>query len=280
MRPITPKIFGILGSNISYSLSPQIFRILFDKYNLSHGYFTFDHASRDLPGFIESVRTLGVSAFSVTVPHKCDIMQHLDSLHRSAVGCRSVNLVVNRNGRLTGHNTDIVGIQKVFADAGVVSFSDLNILIVGAGGTARTALRFFLSKRAKDITIINRGRKRLRIMLSEFSLPADGGWIRAYQKTRLNTKLKGVEWNLVFNATPVATSKLLPKSIMQHRPLVFEAAYADRGVAVERSRPVIGGIDMLLYQALKGFEIMTGCKIGDYKKEKSALKRRLRRLLA
>jgi shikimate dehydrogenase len=280
MRPITPKIFGILGSNISYSLSPRIFRILFDKYNLPHGYFTFDHASRDLPRFVESVRTLGVSAFSVTVPHKCDITQHLDSLHRSAVGCHSVNLVINRKGRLTGHNTDIVGIQKVFADAGVVSFSDLNILIVGAGGTARTALKFFLSKRAKDITIINRSRKRLRIMLSEFSLPADGGWIRAYQKTGLNTKLKGMEWDLVFNATPVATSKLLPKSILQHKLLVFEAAYAGQSMATPRSRAVIGGIDMLLYQALRGFEIMTGCKIEDYKKEKSALKRKLRRFLA
>lgn len=279
MKLIEPKIFGILGSNISYSLSPQIFKILFDKYNLPHGYFTFDHAGKDLPGFIESVRTLGITAFSVTVPHKCDIKQHLDSMHKSAVDCCSVNLVVNRNGLLTGHNTDIVGIRKVFADAGVVNFSELNILIVGAGGTARTALKFFQSKRAKDITIINRSRKRLREMLSEFSLPADGGWIKAYQKTRLNTKLKNNNWDLVFNATPIATKKLLPKSILQHKPLVFEAAYAGRGVVSEHSRKVIGGIDMLLYQALRGFEIMTGCKIADHKKEKSALKRRLRRIL-
>ncbi len=280
MRTAAPKIFGILGSNISYSLSPQIFRILFDKYDLPHGYFIFDHAEKDLPSFVGSVLTLGISAFNVTVPHKCDIMQYLDNLHRTAKDCRSVNLVVNRSGRLTGYNTDIFGIRKVFADAGVNNFSNLRTLIIGAGGTARTVLRFFQSKRAKDIFVINRGRKRLHDMLSEFALPTHGRRIAAYQKTRSNANLKDLEWDIVFNATPVATSKLLPKTAMQRKPLIFEAAYGNRIATVTNSRDVIGGIDMLLYQALRGFEIMTRCRIDDYKKEKAALKRRLRQSFA
>ncbi|MBU1317918.1 MAG: shikimate dehydrogenase [candidate division Zixibacteria bacterium] len=266
------KIFGILGGGISYSLSPQIFRILFDKFGLPHGYYLFDIAEKNPGKFIESAKLLGVSGFNVTVPFKCSIMSHLDTLHRTASDSHSVNLVKAHNGSLTGYNTDIFGIREVFREMGLSACANKRILIIGAGGTGRTALRFFQSKRARNITIVNRSRRRLGSLLQAFGFDGSSGTVRAYESSRLKTKLGDAEWDIVFNATPVPTEQIIPSSSFSPDSVIFEAAYRSNRRSSLADRTV-GGIDMLIYQALRGFEIFTASKIKDYDALKTEIKR-------
>jgi len=274
MKKRTPKIFGILGRDISYSLSPSVFEYLFKKHGLPHGYYLFDIADRSPERFVESVKLLGVAGFNVTVPFKCSIIPYLDALDSSADKCCSVNLVKIHSGILTGYNTDIFGIRSVFEDSNVRSFASSRILIIGAGGTARTALRFFQSKRAKDITIINRSKRRLRSLLQAFDLNRPGGTIRAYESAQLKSRLSDHGWDIVFNATPIPTGKIVPNSAIAGDAVIFEAAYAKQNRAA-RNRKVVGGIDMLVYQAIKGFEMFTGKRVADYSRSKAELRKSL-----
>lgn len=266
------KIFGILGDGISYSLSPQIFNTLFDEFGLPHGYYLFDIAEKNPKKFIDSAEMLGVAGFNVTVPFKCSIISHLDALHTTASDCHSVNVVKAHKGTLKGYNTDIFGIREVFRDVGLSAFARKHILIIGAGGTARTALRFFQSKRPGNITIVNRSGKRLRDLISAFDLDNSPGAVRTYESSRIKAKLADTTWDIVFNATPVSTRQVIPASSVGPDTVLFEAAYGHkrRSSLTERT---VGGVDMLIYQALRGFEIFTGTKINDYR----ALKAKIRR---
>lgn len=275
MKMTRPRVFGVLGSKISYSLSPQIFRMLFDKFRLPHGYFFFDIRPNKLVKFIESARLLDVAGFSVTIPFKCTIMQHLDRTHSSAKYCRAVNLVSVRNGKLIGYNTDIVGVEQVLRQAKVPSLKKKRILIIGAGGTARVMLGYAVSCEPSEVSIVNRGRKRLKEMLSVFGIENGSNGIQAHQLTGLRDKLKGSTWDIVFNATPIATERIIPAATIRSAAVVFEAAYGLRSRKLPPGTRVIGGIDMLIFQALRGFEILTGIKIENYRRERSAIKRKL-----
>jgi shikimate dehydrogenase len=275
MKMVRPKVYGVLGSNISYSLSPQIFRILFDKFRLPHGYFFFDIRPDKFVKFIESARLLDIAGFSVTIPFKCAIMQHLDMTHSSAKYCRAVNLVSVQSGRLIGHNTDIVGVEQVLRQARVPSLKKKQILIIGAGGTARAILGYAMSCEPSGISIANRGRKRLKEMLSAFGIENGSNGIQAHQLPGLRNRLEDSTWDVVFNATPVATEKIVPAAAIRSATVVFEAAYGLKSRKLPPGTRVVGGIDMLIFQALRGFEILTGVKIENYRSARSAIKRKL-----
>ena len=275
MKMTRPKVYGVLGSNISYSLSPQIFRILFDKFRLPHGYFFFDIRPDKLTKFVESARLLDVAGFSVTIPFKCAMIQHLDRTHSSAKYCRAVNLVSVQRKKLIGYNTDIVGVEQVLRQAKVPSLKKKQILIIGAGGTARVILGYAVSCEPGGISIVNRGRKRLKEMLSVFGIENGSNGIQAHQLTGLRNRLKGSTWDIIFNATPIATEKIVPAATIRSATVVFEGAYGMKSRKLTPGTRVIGGIDMLIFQALRGFEILTGIKIENYRRERSAIKRKL-----
>ena len=276
MQAITPEIFGVLGSKISYSLSPQIFSILFDRFKLPHGYFLFDIGTKALPEFIESAKLLGVAGFNVTVPFKCEIIPYLDKIHSLAKQSRAVNLVIMRKGKLTGYNTDIFGMMESFSESGISSFAGKRTLIIGAGGTARTALAYLLSQACSEISIVNRSRKHLKEMLFEFGLANDSKKIETYQLVGLKKKLKSQRWDIIFNATPLVTERILPGAVMAPGSVIFEAVYRHGNRKLPRKVKLLGGVDMLIFQALKGFEIFTGVGIEDYRRMKRIVKRRLR----
>jgi shikimate dehydrogenase len=275
MKQQNPQIYGLLGSGISYTLSPAIFRSLFRKYDLPHGYYVFDKRPKDIPAFVKSARLIGIGGFNVTIPFKTEIIRHLDRLHRSAAVCKSVNLVRIIKGAATGYNTDKFGIERVLDRRGVTSFAGKKILVVGAGGTGRAAVCYLQRKRARNITLLNRGKRRLDEMLSDLEIAGRQRGIKAILDNNLSRKLAEYSWDLIFNATPVPSEILLPRSVLSDADLIFESAYSHRKGKIPPGLKIVGGVDMLIYQALSAFELLTGLAISDYDSEMSHLKRRL-----
>jgi len=268
-------IYGILGSGISYTLSPAIFSLLFRKFKLNDGYFVFDCEKKNLKRFVDSAKLLGVSGFNVTMPFKNSIIRHLNSLDRESDTCQSVNLVISRRNGLKGYNTDIFGIDSVFRDSGITSFSQKRILVIGAGGTGRTALTYFQKKKATDITVINRNRKRLELMLNDLGVTMGSRKLHSFHAACIKTSLEDFRWDVILNATPVPTEKIVSSKEIDSGTYIFEAAYSFSNRQSVRSLTIHGGYDMLIYQALRSFEIMTGERVGDYSKMKRSIRRKL-----
>jgi shikimate dehydrogenase len=165
------RFAAVLGENPSlYSKSPALWNAAFATLEIPANYVAFDVAASRLGELLSilrgSDRLLG---FNVTVPHKVEIMRHLDDLDTGAARIQAVNTVVRTPaGRLVGYNTDGAGFidsilkpQPGSAQGFIDSLDEMDVLLIGAGGSAR-AVAFHLADRLTRgrIVICNRSLER------------------------------------------------------------------------------------------------------------------------
>ncbi len=127
------QVFGILGRPVSHSLSPAMHNAAFAALGLNAVYVPFP--VQELAAAVQGIRGLGLRGVSVTVPFKEEIMPLLDEVDPKARTIGAVNTVVNRDGVLSGHNTDWEG--ALIALEKQTDLSGRRILVLGAGGAGR-----------------------------------------------------------------------------------------------------------------------------------------------
>ena len=112
--------------------------------------------------FIAGLRTPDTIGINVTVPHKEAVIAHLDDIDEWARMAEAVNTVVNRDGKLTGHNTDGEGFLRALEEDGHFSPEGRRVLIMGAGGSAKGVALALAGRGVAEITIANRTFERAR----------------------------------------------------------------------------------------------------------------------
>ena len=156
------KLFAIIGHPVAHSLSPRFQQAAFEKAGIDAAYLPFDIAPESLPRAIDALRTLGVSGFNVTIPHKEAILPLLDELSPTARELGAVNTVIAKDGRLHGDNTDAPGFLsalKRFIEVNALPFPS-SAVVFGAGGSARSVLWALTRLNLPQITLVNRTRDR------------------------------------------------------------------------------------------------------------------------
>lgn len=142
------KIFG------SFSETPGnngclFFNAAFQKHNINAIYKSF--YSNNIEQTIQSVKHLEFSGFALSMPHKINVIPYLNHLDETAYKIGAVNTVVNKNGELTGYNTDFFGIIDFFSYINVGK----NINIIGNGGFSR-AIQYACKKMNIDYKVFER----------------------------------------------------------------------------------------------------------------------------
>ena len=263
-----PQLIGIIGHRISHTLSPAIHTAAFRDLGLPFSYGVFDVAPDFLAPLIGSMRKNGCVGANITIPHKEAVIPLLDDLHEDAAALGAVNVIVNRNGKLTGYNTDILGIKHVL-EPFKEKLRNSSVIILGAGGGARAAvyaLSKFFSPRA--ILIYNRSADRADTIAHDFKkifpkimyerIPVPG---------RLTTAL--AESVLIMNTTSVGMTPNvdalpLPGTIsFSNQQIIFDIIYNPVETALLRlarkhGAQTINGVEMFLQQAAHSFELWTG----------------------
>lgn len=252
---VPPRLFGILGHDISYSLSPFIFNTIFRRRRMNCLYKPFDVKPEDLRKFLESVKILGISGFNVTIPHKLRIMRYLDGLDGSAESVGAANLVVNRKGNLVGYNVDTYGIKATIESYLKYSIRNKRVLLIGAGGAARAVMEYFRKVRPRSIVLSNRNKNRAR-RLRDISRTEN---MEIVDPEGLAGQIENPGIDLVINATPVATASLLNSTPSSLR--IFDMSYRLRESPYGRSRMRCDGKYMLAAQASRGISILCGLSI-------------------
>lgn len=152
--------FAVIGDPVEHSLSPRLFRILFDELKLDAEYRALRTHPLELPERVNSVRSGELSGISVTIPHKEAVIPLLDELAPSASLLGAVNcLAAGGDRRVVGHNTDASGFQAALGEARV-KLGGARVLILGAGGAARAAAFAAAKSGARSIVIANRTEAR------------------------------------------------------------------------------------------------------------------------
>jgi len=234
----------------------------FNALGLNCTYIAFRVRATELKESIESLRSINIYGFNVTVPHKIDVMKYLDELDVTAKKAGAVNIVKNIEGILTGYNTDIYGfIQPLHRRQ--VDFRDMQILLIGAGGAARAIITGLSEQNGiAKIVIANRNAERAKSLAkvgSDLGLTCE---IIALDKA----KIVSPESDLVVNSTTLGMDNepsIIDSDHIKKGSIVYDIVY--RPVVtdlIENAKyaqaTVVYGYEMLIEQGAKGFEIWTG----------------------
>ncbi len=237
------QICGLVGERLGHSFSPQIHGLLAD-----YPYSLFEMPESQLESFIKSDRYHSVN---VTIPYKMAVIPYLDVISEAAQKIGSVNTITHLpDGRLYGDNTDFYGFVYMIKNAGI-DMSGKKVLILGTGGTSRTARAACENLGASEIRFVSRG--------GELN----------YE----NAHVKHPDTQIIVNCTPVG---MYPNNLIS--PIDIEKFPALEGVADVIFNPaktqllldaerlglkIASGLPMLVAQAKRACEIFTGEEIDD-----------------
>lgn len=122
--------YGCIGERLGHSFSKEIHSLIAD-----YEYVLKELAPDDVAPFLEKSNFL---AINVTIPYKEKVIPYLSHIDDAARLIGAVNTVVNRGGELFGYNTDFYGMSKL-AEHAKIDFCEKKVLILGTGGTSKTA---------------------------------------------------------------------------------------------------------------------------------------------
>ena len=150
--------YGLIGEHLGHSFSKEIHNRIAD-----YDYFLKEIEPDRLKDFITSREYRGVN---VTIPYKQDVIAWLDEVDEAALDIGAVNTIVNRDGRLYGYNTDYLGMRELILSNGM-DLQAATVLILGSGGTSKTAYKVAESLGAKQIIKVSRHPKNGEITYEE-----------------------------------------------------------------------------------------------------------------
>lgn len=247
----------IIGDPIENSLSPQMHNAGYVASGLD-GKFVFISAKaeeKDLNGAIEGIRSLGIRGVTVTHPHKIKVMTLVDEIDSVARKIGAVNTIVNNNGKLTGYNTDCIGVQLALEEK--ISINGKTVAVLGAGGASCAATFGVIEKGAK-VTIFNRTLVHAKSLATDFKC-----------EFRSLDNLEEVKnMDIIINATTIGMNEdrsPIDKKFLNSKQIVFDAVYSPFETMLLRDAKSIGatiihGTEMLLFQGAAQFELFTGKK--------------------
>ncbi|MDX3060017.1 shikimate dehydrogenase [Streptomyces sp. NE06-03E] len=252
-----PRRAAVLGSPIAHSLSPALHRAAYAELGLENwSYERFDVDEAALPGFVEGLDS-SWAGLSLTMPLKRAIIPLLDSVSDTAASVEAVNTVVfTEDGRRLGDNTDIPGMVAALHERGVEKVESAAVL--GAGATASSALAALSVVCAGPVTAYVRSAARADEMR---------GW-----GERLGVDVRIADWAeaaealrapLVIATTPAGTTDTLADAVPTAPGTLFDVLYEPWPTALAArwsaaGGAVVGGLDLLVHQAVLQVEQMTG----------------------
>lgn len=164
------KKFYVVGTPISHSKSPILHNTGYEILGLPHKFEKFE--TDDVKKVGELIKSSDFGGCAVTIPLKLEIMEYLDELTQSGSLIGAVNTVIPLgDGKFKGTNTDWIGIKDSLLNNGfptVSSDSEINGLVVGAGGTSRAAIYALNQIGCKNIYMINRTSTKLQLIKDHF----------------------------------------------------------------------------------------------------------------
>ncbi|KUM71779.1 shikimate dehydrogenase [Streptomyces griseorubiginosus] len=256
-RATAARRAAVLGKPIAHSLSPVLHRAAYEELGLtdwSYDRFELDEAA--LPGFVEGLGPEW-AGLSVTMPLKRAVIPLLDGISETAASVETVNTVLfTEDGRRLGDNTDIPGMVAALRERGIEQVDSAAIL--GAGATASSALAALARICTGEVVAYVRSEARAAEMRQ---------W-----GERLDVEVRTADWAdaaealrapLVVATTPAGATDALAHAVPERPAALFDVLYdpwptelAARWSMIGGA--VVGGLDLLVHQAVLQVELMTG----------------------
>ena len=257
------KQLFVIGDPVAHSLSPLLHQAMIDQTGAAYRYDVRTVRPEALPVFVRWAKDGGCAGFNVTMPHKEAILPLLDEVDTTAASCGAVNTVCIREGRAIGHNTDGTGFLDSLAGQGFYP-QGRTVLLLGAGGAAKAVGHALAAAGAGRVIVCARRVGRAAALAAQLTGCGEGIVLAqdAIQQA-------AAACDLLVNATPLgmagspAFARLDFLQAMPPHAVVYDLVYHPRRTALleaaaRQGLRTVGGIDLLIRQAVRAFTFFTG----------------------
>ena len=277
------KILGVIGDPIEHTFSPAMHNAGLKALDLNYIYLPFHVKEEKLRECIEGAKAIGIRGLNVTIPHKTNVIKHLDEVDQVASMIGAVNTIQfnynefnessskdnDINVTTKGFNTDGYGCVRAIEEK--TSIKDKKVTITGAGGAARAVAFQIANGGISELSILNRNLSKAQSLVDDLKTSLNGIGIdidiNAYDLDSLKGELS--KSDIFIDTTPIGMypnvdDKPIASADMLHEDLlVNDIVYTPMETSLIReaklaNATVVPGYKMLLYQGIRSFEIWLG----------------------
>ncbi|SHG66020.1 shikimate dehydrogenase [Jatrophihabitans endophyticus] len=244
---------GVLGRPIAHSLSPALHRAAYGALGLAWTYEAIDCGVADLPAVLAARHDW--RGFSCTMPLKHAVLAAAAEVRPVAAAVGSANTLLPGAAGWIAENTDVDGVLGAWDEAGIVP---LEVTVLGAGGTAQAVVAALARRGVDRCTALVRDRARAADLL------ATGERLGVAVRTaRLDVDAPALAAPLVVSTLPAGAADAVARRRWDAGQALLDVVYAPWPTALARAAAgagatVVGGAAMLLHQAARQVELMTG----------------------
>jgi shikimate dehydrogenase len=259
------RLAGIVGWPVIHSLSPVLHGHWLAEHGIDGAMVPLAAHREDFAAVIDGVRCAGFAGVNVTVPHKEAAFAVAHSLDAAAKAAGAVNLLVFRDGKMEGRNTDSLGLAESLREE-IGSLDGKTVVLLGAGGAARGAILALDMLGAANIHLLNRDGKRAATLAAALTPQvkariepgALGDWAKAAAGAALlvNSTSAGMTGNPPLDIDLGALPKAAAVCDIVYSPLETPLLKD----ATARGHKTIDGLGMLMHQAAPSFEAFFGVR--------------------
>lgn len=275
------RLAAVIAKPIKHSISPFIHNMAYDLTDTNAVYLAFEVEREGLGQAVENIRLHQMLGANISMPYKQEVITYLDELDESALLIGAVNTIVNQNGRLIGYNTDGFGFFRSLSNFHI---KGKNLTILGAGGAASAIIGQAMLDGVGKVCVFDlRDRlaghqERMGQMSRRLGHPIQ---LLAVEDLAALTDAVN-QSDLFINATgmgmdgkslPIPSDFVFPKGLLVADMTYCPAETPFLRLAREQGLQTVNGLGMLLYQAEKAFELMTGKKMPSEEIKKALIEK-------
>ena len=268
------RLLGLLGNPVEHSVSPLLHNTVSTLLGIDAVYIPLKVEKDKLGDMVEGLKAGNFTGFNVTIPFKEDILKYVDNITDEVrlVGC--ANTIRNSGGVLFASNTDADGFCRAFEEETGSGFLGKNVVILGAGGTARSLAAKVASEGACRLHIINRTISRAKDIA--LMIGTNYGLICETEefahKMSLEKIIKGSD--IIINTTSAGLYPEIEESPLDEnihfdsRQILYDVIYNPVKTKLLKQAESFGcrtanGLGMLFYQGILAYETWMEMKIPD-----------------
>lgn len=264
------KTLAVIGNPIEHTMSPVIHNELAAIYghNVVYTPYLVDH---DLEGAIRGASALHFAGLNVTIPHKTEVLQYVAEVDEFAKCIGAVNTLVPTENGFKAYNTDIPGLFRGMESDGV-QISGEPVVILGAGGAARSVAILAMRKGASEIFILNRTLERAEEICKEIN-QLSGKQLAQALKLSDYKVLSGRKY-LCIQATSVGMYPKVGEAVIEDGDffdmihtgydLIYNP-YETKFMKLVKAHggQAFNGLKMLLYQGIIAYELWNDIEVSE-----------------
>ena len=260
------RMAAVIAKPIRHSISPFIHNHAYQLTATNAVYLAWEVAEEQVEQSLQQLRVLDMLGANISMPYKKKVLPYLDQVDESAQLIGSVNTIVQKDGCLTGYNTDGLGFLKSLPKT--FSIKDKKLVLLGAGGAATAIILEAIRQGVAEIHLFVRPESLAKYQatfspLSEalsFSIVLHD----LSRRDQVNAIMVGAD--LLINATglgmdgvslPVPKDFTFPKGCLVADLAYFPAKTPFLQLAEKQEVQTVNGLGMLFHQAALAFELMT-----------------------